>query len=526
MKKQVVVAVVAGVLTIGFIIGAALGIYSAIVNFGTTTITVFNNKEFQTIKGFGASSAWTYQALGAIEDDSVKQQAIDMLYGDYGLKLNTFRYNIGGGGKELGIYENKGEEKGKDPLRGAESYFVAENFHGDYAAFSDAANYDFTRDKAVREMFEKALATGNIDEVVFFVNSPHYLLTRNGLTHGNEAYDNNLKEECYQAFSDYVLIITDWLYSNLICKYDKDIKVYISPVNEPQWKWNGSGVPQEGCHYDPDVLAKFYDVFHKTLVKFNASEGTSFIMDIFESGNYKLTESGTKFKRYMKAFSKYDYFDEIDTISVHSYGTDTDKRTRNMLFSYLTRDMDSRKVSVSEYCVMESGVSEGIDMGLYSAKVILRDLALIDAVSWNYWLSVSMLKEYDYEDGLVYWNTQDNSLSAYKRYYAMGQFSKFIEPGSVRLGTEYGDTLGMNGVECVAFRKTDGTTAVIVINDSKREHVLNVVGVGDLLSGVTTDADRNWAQVDASGFASGKVKVSAKSITTFVFSAPVIEGNA
>ncbi|MDE5549022.1 MAG: hypothetical protein K2J13_02090, partial [Clostridia bacterium] len=288
--------------------------------------------------------------------------------------------------------------------------------------------------------------------------------------------------------------------------------VYISPVNEPQWDWGGKDTSQEGCHYSPEALAKFYDVFYTKLKAYNESHATSFEMDIFESGNYKITESGTKFQAYMKALSKYEYFNEIDTISAHSYGVDMNERARNLAYSLFARNYQGKRFSVSEYCVLEGGVDPGIDMGLYSAKVIMKDLDTLNAVKWNWWLSVST---YDYEDGLVYWNPKDNNLAVTNRYYAMGQFSRYIEPGSVRVGTEYGDSLGWNGVRCVAFIKTDGRLALVVINDSERSHKIRLYGGYGTVTEIVTDAERNWAESEYEF--NNYIEVSAKSITTYVF---------
>ena len=504
MKKRVLLYTTVGLLAVMLIIGATLGGYALSVNYGLTGLKIRADLEYQTVEGFGASSAWTYQALGLIEDEEIKEEAIEKLYGDSGLALNIFRYNIGGGGKELNVYS--------DPQRGAESFFNADKFRGDYSVFADPANYDFTRDQGARELFEKALSKGNIDEVVFFVNSPHYLMTRNGLTHGSRTKENNLKEECYETFSDYLLVITNWLYENIICKYDRNIKVYISPVNEPQWDWGGRGTSQEGCHYDPEVLAKFYDVFYNKLKTYNEARGVSFMMDIFESGNYKLTDSGAKFQTYMKALSKYDYFEEIDVLSAHSYGADTNVRARNVAYSFLMRSYEGKKINVSEYCVLREGVDPSMDMGIYSAQVIMRDLTTLNAVKWNWWLSVST---YNYEDGLVYWHTEDNTIDVTKRYYAMGQFSKFIEPGSVRIGTEYGDSLGWNGVECAAFIKTDGRLALVVINDSSRSHKIRLYGGYGTVTEIITDPDRNWAvrEYEFNDY----IEVPANSVSTYIF---------
>lgn len=504
MKKQVIMHTTVAILVIALLTGITFGGYLLSVHFGLTGLKIRTDMTYQTVEGFGASSAWTYQNLGLIEDEDVKEDAIERLYGDKGLALNIFRYNIGGGGKELDVY--------KDKQRGAESFFVKDNFKGDYSVFADANNYDFTRDKGVRELFEKALSKGNITEVVFFANSPHYLMTKNGLTHASAKKENNLKEECYEAFSDYLLVITNWLCENIVYKYDREIKVYISPVNEPQWDWGGADASQEGCHYDPEELAKFYDVFSKKLTAYNEAHATSFEMDLFESGNYKLTESGTKFQTYMKEMSNYDYFNELDTISVHSYGADNNLRARNMAHSFLKRSYSDKKFSVSEYCVLKDGVDPSIDMGLYSAKVVMEDLNTLNAVRWNWWLSVST---YDYEDGLVYWNPSDNSLQVTNRYYAMGQFSRYIEPGSVIVGTEYGDSIGWNGVESLAFIKPDGRLALIVINNSPRAHKIRLYGGYGTVTEIVTDAERNWAQSEYEF--NNYIEVSAKSITTFIF---------
>ena len=504
-KKHVITLAV--VLSVAVALGAFFGIYSAAVIYGTTTVTLDESKTYQTMEGFGASSAWIYQDFGKLDNPQIKEQAMEMLYGDSGLKLNTFRYNIGGGGIEVASYG--------DELRGAESFFVAENFKGDYSVFKDPGNYDFTRDAAVRELFDLALSKGNIEQVVFFANSPHYTMTLNGKTHGEQINVDNLKEECYEAFSDYLLVITDYLYENVIYKYDKDIKVIISPVNEPQWKWGGEGATQEGCHYEPEALAKFYQQFYTTLNAFNEANGTNFEMDIFECGKYMMVASSARVNEYMTEFEKYPFFESVTNISAHSYGTDTSKFHRTLFSEYMDKYYSDLKISITEYCVLEFGVDPTMDMGIFSAQVIMRDLTMLDAVNWNYWLSIS---KGDYEDGLIYWNNVDGQdvIKSYKRYYAMGHFSKFIEAGSVRIDASYSDTLGFNGVECVAFKKTDGSIALVVINDSSRSHKINIEGGYANVTEVLTTEEENWKTSEYSN--TGSVTIPANSIATYVFS--------
>jgi len=508
-KKKIIIAVIAVVCTLA-LSGCGLGAYAIAVNYGETVINLDATVKYQTLQGFGASSAWVYQQLGAIDDSQFKDRAMEMLYGDSGLALNTFRYNVGAGGVESDAYE--------DPLRGAESYFIASRFDkviANYSVFSDEKNYDFTRDAAVRDMLERALSTENIDKIVFFANSPHYLMTKNGKTHGAKENDNNLKEECYEAFSEYMLVIVNYLYRNLISQYGNDIKILISPVNEPQWKWGGEGATQEGCHYDPKALAKFYDVFYKTLCKYNSQHGTSFEMDIFESGNYQMIKSvNTKFNQYMTEFAKYDYFDKISHISVHSYGADTSEFYRTLFAEYMDKNHPRLDVSVTEYCTMEWGVDTGIDMGLRCGKVIMRDLTMLDAVDWNHWLSIA---KGGYEDGLLYWYDNDgvNALDTTKRYYVLGHFSKYTSKGSVRIKAQYSDILGWNGVESAAFANPDGSITLVVINDNDNARKIKIKGGFENVKEIRTDNSVDWQIKEYRN--RGKFNLQGKSITTYVF---------
>ena len=486
--------------------GLFFGAYALCMFCGDTAITLDTEKRYQTVEGFGASSAWIYQDMYNLEH-ALQDEAMELLYGDSGLMLNTFRYNIGGGSNEIGGY-------GEGSLNGTNSYFKAERFTGDYSAFADENNYDFTKCAVVDEMFEQALAKGNITHVVFFANSPHYLMTLNGKTHGEKEYDNNLKEEAYGAFADYLLISAGYLYENIICKYNPDIKVYISPVNEPQWKWGGAAASQEGCHYDPEPLGKFYDVFHDRLTAYNEVNGTDFVMDIFESGNYKMPDS-SNVKKYLKELSKYDWFDDIDTISVHSYGANDSVFYKSNFADYMQSNYEGKKITVSEYCVLEFGVVKTMDMGIYNAKTILRDLKYLNATGWSWWLSVS---QGDYEDGLVYWNkTQEgNVINKYKRYYVLGQFSRYVPEGSVRIEAKYSDFMGFNGVECVAFERPDGKIALIVINDGGSEREVSLSGNFSTVCKIVTDENSDWSVSE--GAFDGKLSLSPMSVTTFIFS--------
>ncbi|MCM1306176.1 MAG: hypothetical protein NC037_02005 [Bacteroides sp.] len=500
-KKLFVATAIA--LSLLLIASFTLGICCSVGVFGEPFISVDLSREYQTVDGFGASSAWRYQAFGLLDDDSIKDEAMDLLYGDDGLSMNIFRYNVGGGGVESDSYW--------DPQRGAESFFVAEAFDGDYSVFNDTSNYDFTRDEGVRDLFERALSLGNIEKVVFFANSPHYLMTRNGKTHADVPKQNNLKEECYEAFSNYLIIITDWLYKNIVCAYDPDIEIFISPINEPQWSWGGDDASQEGCHYDAKPLAEFCDVFYRTLAEFNAANSANYKLDIFESGSYELS----KIKPYLKELSRYDWFKEIDTIFVHSYHGDLSAYTKRSFKNYMDKNFAGKNISMSEYCILTDGVDESIDTGLYSAKVMLRDLYYFNATEWSWWLSIS---NGDYEDGLVYWNVDGDGndfLRMTKRYYTFKQFSAFAT-GATRVYSKYGNNKLIDAdFDQIAFKNTDGNLVLIAINSGDKEKRVRLDGVTPKhIAATVTDANSDFEtkECDFDGY----LRVGAKSISTYV----------
>jgi len=106
------------------------------------------------------------------------------------------------------------------------------------------------------------------------------------------------------------------------------------------------------------------------------------------------------------------------------------------------------KLWMSEICVLHPRRDLGMDMALDVAKLIHADLVLSSASAWHWWLAVS---NGDYKDGLLYtdWRRQGDqeSIIESKSFWALGNYSKFIRPGAVRVelkGTEhsFGGVLG------------------------------------------------------------------------------------
>lgn len=195
-------------------------------------INIDKNKKYQIFEGFGASGAWWAQLVGGwdnIDPESgmaVRDRISQLLHSKTeGIGLRTYRYNIGGGSAESG----KGNYPDFD--RRAECFETSEG------------KYDFSKDANAVYMMKQAVKDG-ADEIVLFVNSPIERLTKNGMAHldENKAFHTNLSKENYLPFAKYCLDVTEhFVEEGLPVKY-------LSPVNEPLWKWTGG---QEGCHYKP-----------------------------------------------------------------------------------------------------------------------------------------------------------------------------------------------------------------------------------------------------------------------------------
>ena len=82
--------------------------------------------------------------------------------------------------------------------------------------------------------------------------------------------------------------------------------------------------------------------------------------------------------------------------------------------------------------------------------------------------------------GVVTVNNSAGTATYNAEYYVLGQASKFVKPGAVRINS---NTFGSGSVEDVAFRNPDGSTALIVLNsDTANAHTFGVSENGNNFS--------------------------------------------
>lgn len=449
-------------------------------------INLNKDKTYQTFEGFGASGAWWAQYAGGWKNIDVESglpvadRIAQLLWSKTdGIGLRTYRYNIGAGSKESG----KGDYS--DEYRRAECF---EDING---------NYNFSKDGNAVYMMKKAAEYG-ADEIILFVNSPIERLTKNGKGHlDKHAYfRTNLSRKNYSAFAKYCVDVTEhFVEAGLPIKY-------LSPVNEPLWIWNGG---QEGCHYSPRQAAKVMCCVAKELRKRNKLN--SVMLSGVENGDIRWFN-----KSYTRELLRHpEVRERIDSVDVHSYFLHSPLPFTNDRPAFLRRYrkwMDRKYPSVpvkmSEWCHMQGGKNTGMDSALETAKVIFEDISILNVTSWQHWIACS---HYDYCDGLLYLDLENESFETTKRYYVTGNFSKYIPFGAVRFDVTYDDA----DIMALGFEK-DGKTVLIIINPSETEKEFSL-GY-DCTTAVT---DKNNNLTECSIRSGDSVKITPQSVTTVIF---------
>lgn len=442
--------------------------------------------KYQSFEGFGASGAWWAQCVGGwdnIDGNSglpVRDLISRLLWSrDYGIGLRTYRYNIGAGSKDSG----RGDIA--NPLRRTESFE------------SSGGKLDFGKDENAVYMMKRAVADG-AGEIVLFVNSPPESMTGNGLAHCSKSrpFRDNLPKEKYLSFAKYCLDVAEHFVG-------EGLPVrYLSPINEPLWKWDGG---QEGCHYSPSSAGKLMEVFAREISGRPSLDGVR--LSGLENGDIRWFN-----KSYTRNLLRSDVVRErIDSVDVHSYFLNPfppfgDRRAFLRRFrKWMDRRYPGVDVKMSEWTHMKGGRDRSMDSALVMAGVMFEDISILNVTSWQHWIAVS---EVDYCDGLIYINLDDRSFELTKRYFATGNLSKYIPFGARRIGVECDD----GELMILAF---DGgsSTILIVINDTLREKSVTVPSEGRNVRLIVTDDSDNLKEYSVGE----EIGLTPRSVNTIIF---------
>lgn len=509
---------------------------------GSTVIMVETQNQFQSIDNFGASDAWATQYVGLWDSSTgiqSREEIADLLFSvEKGIGLSAWRFNIGAGINTTTI---------SDPWRTVETFLVSLDDGDGSGGYS--YTYDWNR-QAGQRWFVSAAQSRGVEQFIAFVNSPPFLMTKNGLTNCTVGGDNNndglvngqdstnLKEEFEDEFAAYLADIL-YYFKHQAPEEQRIPFKYISPINEPQWEWDGG---QEGNRYSNEDMKAVLLTLNGELI----SRHLEVEIDAPDSGsifNGMLYPASDMKLKYGEDYGEYiDFFFQDPDLSTivgnklcsHSYWTERIINPMPWEDLIATRETLSQKMEgypnskywMTEYCVMQGSSQDhqgnGRDLTMTTALDVARmihyDLTLANASAWQWWIALS---RYDYKDGLIYVDPDTQTYEVSKTLWALGHYSRFIRPGAFRVECfTNSNSFHKQGLLASAYHNIDSKQVVVVIvNHSDHiEEIYLIVNKAsqwmELTSFVTNDNKTMEEQPSHSNEI--PVSIPAKSIVTIL----------
>lgn len=440
----------------------------------------------QSMEYFSASDAWSMQFIGLWPQEK-QEQVADWLFSmendengqPKGIGLSLWRFNAGAGSTEQGEASQI-----SSPWRRAECFLQADG------------TYDWNKQQGQRNFLKLAKERG-VDKFLAFLNSPPVYYTQNGLaTNTGRGGNANLKPDCYEKYARFLADVVEGVEKHDGIKFN-----YICPFNEPDGHWNWVGSSQEGCPATNREIARTVRLLSRELVERDMD--TKVLVN--ESSDYRCMFSNQK-TDWQRSCQIQAFFcpDSIDTylgdlpnvprlMVGHSYWTNTPLSSLHDIRCQLRDTLDKYKVNFwqTEVCIMsndeEIGGGGGFDRtmktALYVARIIHHDIVYAGAKSWHWWRAIGE----DYKDGLIRGypreDGMDGKIEDSKLMWVLGNYSRFIRPGAIRLTVSAFDETGklipegdtdQKGLMCSAYKNADGAYVVVIINYANEDKEFSI----------------------------------------------------
>ena len=482
--------------------GAALGTKTQVIPVSLKNASVNHGGVFE---GWGTSLCWWANRLGY--SDTLAQQAADLFYGNDGLRLNIMRYNIGGGDDPTHshITRTDSEVPGWMKWDEAQQRFV----------------YDYTSDHNQLNVLLRAVKAAGDDALVeVFSNSPPYFMTVSGCSSGGKnPRSNNLREDCYAEFAEYLVHVTDYIQRELGVTVTS-----LSPMNEPNTDyWRYFSDKQEGCHVDAgEAQSRIIEEVAAALQRYGITNVIISASD--ETSPDKQLEAWYAYSDQARA--------AIGRLNTHSYGVNGIDELGNLARA------QNLHLWMSEVDGSDTAGEKAGEMGaaLWFGQKIISDLNALSPSAWVMWQAIDNhisaegyrgRRDYGMVDvnhgfwGLAVADHDREEIVLTQKYYGMGQFTRYIRPGS---------TLIHCGSDAIAaYDPAKKELVIVALNTSAREREatfeLSSFGtVGAVARAIRTSGSmaegEHWASL-ADIPLSGKslsAPLKGNSITTFIIS--------
>ena len=389
------------------------------------TITIatdnFSPTNGGVFEGWGTSLCWWANRVGFSE--KLTRDSAELFFSERGLGLNIMRYNIGGGDDPTHNHIRRTDSE----MPGWWKY--------DEEKKEFVFNCDTDRNQlAVLKAAYKA--AGDDAYVEAFSNSPPYYMTVSGCSSGGRnPLSNNLKKSQIKPFAKYLAEVADYIQTNHGVKIKS-----LAAMNEPFTNyWRYFSEKQEGCHVSPGKMQS--GILVETANALKARNLKDITVTATDETNTKLQLTALK-RLSDEALSV------VGRVSTHTYEKATAKVGK------LAREK-GKNIWMSETDWSSiSGENPG-EMGpaLWLSEKIIEDINTISPSAWVIWQIVAayisrvpdskgrldMPSLPDLTQG--FWGTafadiDKEEICLSQKYYAFGQFSRYIRPGMTIVHTD------------------------------------------------------------------------------------------
>ncbi|MCM1107121.1 MAG: glucosylceramidase [Blautia sp.] len=380
-------------------------------------LNLYPQVKYQTIEGFGGAfteaSAHNYMGMG----EEKRKELVEAYFGESGLRYNIGRVHMNSCDFGLGNYT-----------------YIKE---GDETLES----FDISRDEAeILPLVRAAVEAQKQEKMVFFVSPwspPAFMKTNGEMNHGGQ-----LKKEYYPLWAQYFV--------KFIRAYrEKGVNITALTVqNEP-----AAVQTWDSCIYSASEEAEFVaDHLGPALEAAGLSDVEIFVWD----HNKEIL-----FDRFSGSMENPKAAGYIKGAAVHWYTGDHFEAIEMVKKCY-----PGAKVIFSEGCVEYSRFADTRET--YKAEMYAHDMlgnlvaGITSWLDWNLFLDEKGGPNHvgNFCAAPIMCNPAENTFEKRLTYYYIGQFSRYVQKGAVRIGS----TRYTTDLELVAFENPDKSRVAVVLN--------------------------------------------------------------
>ena len=510
---------------------------ATVVRLDPSEASPFNDGKFE---GWGTSMGWWGNRIG--HSDKMAQQAAEDLYSEEGLGLDIVRYNVGGGDNPTHNHINRSDSKlpcFAVPQYEGGTYQAEGEKNADVTNLKKDENGDVIYDWDWNADHDQINVLTRIKEqnpdvhIEGYTNSPPWFMTVTQCSSGGTVHtdsnnkvtsvDENLDPSNYDVFAKFLVEVTKHM-EEIGLPFDS-----YSPMNEPNPKsnyWGEFSNKQEG-----NLVAQGA----------NQSGLIKALKDAYKAENIDTLVAGPDETDLGYTISSYNALTDeakaaLDRIDTHTYGGSNRAGVKALA------EAANKNLWMSE-------VDGGWD-GFGLADRIITDLNGMQASAWVMWDIIDSHRDANFVDpttgnkteagrtlsvtgsmwGVGMGNHDTETVEWANKYYAYGQFTRYINPGDTLIAS--------SNKTLAAYNKDTGAIKVVVNNSGANDIPYEIdmsafTSIGNVVTEIrsnnlTGSAAEHWAPIRGEAELQGKKLITtakAGTITTYIIEREASQDN-